>query len=513
MTIRRALLSVYDKTGIAAFARELHGLGVELLASGGTAKALTDERIPVTPLEQVTGFSELLGHRVVTLHPAVHGGILAQRDVAADLAELDAHGIAPIDLVCVNLYPFEKTVGRLDVSWEEGIEQIDIGGPALLRAAAKNHAHVVPLCRPADYEPLLEEFRTRAEVSLETRRELAGRAFQTTAAYDASVAAWFGRDDVFPDTYVPVFDRFAELAYGENPHQRAVYYAQRGVRTHLLARVEQIQGKPLSFNNLGDLSAARLLLLELEGAAAVIVKHGNPCGVGLGRTIEEAFEKAKSADPISAYGGVVALNRPVTAKLGRALAKQFVEVLFAPGYDHGALTALEAKETTRVLADAERRSFVTSERDYQRVLGGLLVQDRDTDGDPLDAMDVLCGDPDAATWDDLLFAWTIAKHVVSNAIVLARGGQTLGIGGGQTSRIDAVRIAVDKARELGHSLEGAVLASDAFFPFADGPRLALEAGVGAIIQPGGSKRDAEVLDAVREAGATMVVTGRRHFRH
>ena len=513
MTVRRALLSVYDKTGIAAFARELHGLGVELLASGGTAKALADERIPVTPVEELTGFAELLGHRVVTLHPAVHAGILARRDVPADLAELQAHGIEPIDLVCVNLYPFEKTVGRLDVSWEDGIEQIDVGGPALLRAAAKNHAHVVPLCRPEDYGPLLEEFRARAEVSLQTRRELAGRAFQTTAAYDASVAAWFGRDDVFPDTYVPVFDRFAELAYGENPHQRAVYYTQRGARTHLLARVEQIQGKALSFNNLGDLSAARLLLLELEGPAAVIVKHGNPCGAALGTTIEDAYAKAHAADPISAYGGVVALNRPVTGKLGRALAKQFVEVLFAPGYDRGALTALAAKDATRVLADAERRSFVTSERDFHRVLGGLLVQDRDTDGDPLDAMDVVCGDPDATTWDDLLFAWTIAKHVVSNAIVIARGGQTLGIGGGQTSRVDAVRIAVDKARDLGHSLEGAVLASDAFFPFADGARLALEAGVSAIIQPGGSKRDGEVLDAVRDAGAAMVVTGRRHFRH
>jgi phosphoribosylaminoimidazolecarboxamide formyltransferase/IMP cyclohydrolase len=513
MTIRRALFSAYDKTGIPAFARELHSLGVELLASRGTARLLADERIPVTPVEELTGFGDLLGHRVVTLHPAVHAGILARRDVPADLAELEAQGIAPIDLVCVNLYPFEKTVGRLDVPWEDAIEQIDVGGPALLRAAAKNHAHVVPLCRPADYEPLLEEFRTLAEVSLETRRELAGRAFQTTAAYDASVAAWFGRDDVFPETFVPVFDRFAELAYGENPHQRAVYYAQRGVRTHLLSRVDQLQGKPLSFNNLGDLSAARLLMLELDGPAAVIVKHGNPCGVALGRTIEDAFAKALAADPVSAYGGVVALNRPVTGKLGRALAKQFVEVLFAPGYDEAALTALATKEATRVLADAERRSFVTSERDFKRVLGGLLVQDRDADGDPLDSMDVVCGDPDAATWDDLLFAWSIAKHVVSNAIVLARGGQTLGIGGGQTSRIDAVRIALDKARELGHSLEGAVLASDAFFPFPDGPRLALEAGVGAIIQPGGSKRDGEVLDAVRDAGATMVVTGRRHFRH
>ncbi len=327
------------------------------------------------------------------------------------------------------------------------------------------------------------------------------------------MAGWFGREDAFPETYVPVFDRFAELSYGENPHQRAAYYVQRGARTHLLARVDQLQGKPLSFNNLGDLSAARLLLLELDGTAAVIVKHGNPCGVGLGATVDEAFAKALAADPVSAYGGVVVLNQPVTAALGKALAKQFLEVLFAPGYDEAALEELATKDSTRVLADAERRSFVTSERDLRRVLGGLLVQDRDTDGDPLDAMDILCGDPDASTWDDLLFAWSVVKHVVSNAIVIARDGQTLGIGGGQTSRVDAVRIAVGKARELGHSLEGAVLASDAFFPFADGPRLALEAGVTAIIQPGGSKRDGEVLDAVREAGATMVVTGRRHFRH
>jgi phosphoribosylaminoimidazolecarboxamide formyltransferase/IMP cyclohydrolase len=513
VTIRRALLSVYDKTGIAAFARELNGLGVELLASGGTARALAEERIPVTPLEELTGFGELLGHRVVSLHPAVHAGILARRDVPADLAELEAHGIAPIDLVCVNLYPFERTVGRLDVSWDEVIEQIDIGGPALLRAAAKNHADVVALCRPEDYGPLLDEFRARAEVSPETRRELAGRAFRTTTAYDAAVAGWFGREDAFPETYVPVFDRFAELSYGENPHQRAAYYVQRGARTHLLARVEQLQGKPLSFNNLGDLSAARLLALELEGPAAVIVKHASPCGVGVADTIDEAFAKALAADPVSAYGGVVVLNRPVDAALGKVLAKHFVEVLFAPGYADAALTELSAKDATRVLADAERRSFVTSERDLRRVLGGVLVQDRDADGDPLDAMDVVCGDPDTAAWDDLLFAWSVVKHVVSNAIVIARGGQTLGIGGGQTSRVDAVRIAVEKAGALGHSLEGAVLASDAFFPFADGPGIALEAGVSAIIQPGGSKRDGEVLDAVREAGATMVVTGRRHFRH
>ncbi len=507
MTIRRALLSVYDKTGLASFARQLAELGVELIASGGTAQALVDEGIAVTPLEELTGFGELLGHRVVSLHPAVHGGILARRDVPDDLAELEAHGIAPIDLVCVNLYPFQRTIGRLDVGWEEAIEQIDIGGPALLRAAAKNHAHVVTLCRPEDYEPVVEEFRLSADVSAATRRALAARAFQATAALDGAVAGWLGKDEVFPETYVPVFDRVMELSYGENPHQRAAYYAQRGARTHILARVEQLQGKPLSFNNLADLSAGRLLLLELEGPAAVIVKHANPCGVAKGGTVEEAYARARAADPVSAYGGVVALNRPVSAELGAALAEQFVEVLHAPGFAEEALDHLEQRDTTRVLADNERRAFVTTERDLRRVLGGLLVQDRDADGDPLDTMDVVCGDPDEATWEELLFAWTVVKHVDSNAIVLSREGQTIGIGAGQMSRVDAVRLALDKARELGHPLEGAVLASDAFFPFADGPQLALDAGIRAIIQPGGSKRDAEVIEAVRAAGRTMVHTG------
>ena len=513
MSIHRALLSVYDKTGLVPFARQLEELGVELIASGGTAQALAAEGIAVTPLEELTGFGELLGHRVVSLHPAVHGGILARRDVPDDLAELEAHGIAPIDLVCVNLYPFQRTIGRLDVDWEDAIEQIDIGGPTLLRAAAKNHAHVVPVCRPEDYEALVEEFRLSAEISSATRRTLAARAFQTTAALDAAVAGWLGKDEVFPETYLPVFDRILELSYGENPHQRAAYYAQRGARTHVLARVEQLQGKALSFNNLADLSAARLLALELDGPAAVIVKHANPCGVAKAETIEEAYARARAADPVSSYGGVIALNRPVTAELGAALAEQFVEVLHAPGYDEAALSELAARDTTRVLVDNERRAFVTSERDLRRVLGGLLVQDRDTDGDPLDTMDVVCGDPDEATWEELLFAWTVVKHVDSNAIVLSREGQTIGIGAGQMSRVDAVRLALDKARELGHALDGAVLASDAFFPFADGPQLALEAGVRAIIQPGGSKRDGEVTDAVRAAGVTMVHTGRRHFRH
>ena len=510
--MKRALLSVYDKTGVAAFAEELRRLGFELLASGGTARLLTDEGIPVTPLEELTGFAEMLGHRVVTLHPAVHGGILARRGVPEDVADLETHGITPIDLVCVNLYPFEQTVSRLDVSWDDVIEKIDVGGPAMLRGAAKNHEDVIPVCRPADYDRVLAELR-EGDVIDTTRRELAARAFATTAAYDSAVAAWLGRDEGFPETFSPVFDRTLELSYGENPHQKAMYYAQRGARTHLLARVEQLHGKPLSFNNLNDLSAARLLSLELDGPACVIVKHANPCGVGVADSIEEAYERALTADPVSAYGGVIVVNRPVSAALGSRLAEHFVEVLFAPGFDDVAIEALAQKPGVRVLIDLERRGFEPTEWDAKRVLGGLLVQERDTGPDPLDAMEVVCGEVAPAEWDDLLFAWAVVKHTLSNAIVIARGGQTLGIGAGQMSRVDAVRIAIEKAREHGHSLEGAVLASDAFFPFADGPALALDAGMAAIIQPGGSKRDDEVVAAVREAGAAMVFAGRRHFRH
>ncbi len=510
--MRRALLSVYDKTGVATFAKELRELGFELLASGGTAQLLGEEGIPVIPLEELTGFAEMLGHRVVTLHPAVHGGILARRDVPEDIADLAAHGIEPIDLVCVNLYPFEQTVARLDVEWDEAIEQIDVGGPALLRAAAKNHAHVIPVCRPEDYVHVLAELRDGA-VSVATRRELATRAFTTTATYDSAVARWFSRGTGFPETFVPVFDHALDLSYGENPHQRAVYYAERGTRTHVLARVEQLHGKPLSFNNLNDLSTARLLALELDGPACVIVKHANPSGVGVAETIEEAYGKALAADPISAFGGVVVVNRPVSAALGERLVEQFVEVLFAPGYDAVAVEALVQKPGTRILNDLERRGYDSSDWDLKRVLGGLLVQERDGEPDPLDEMDIVCGDIAPAMWDDLLFAWTVVKHTLSNAIVITRDGQTIGIGAGQMSRVDAVRIAVEKAREHGHVLEGAALASDAFFPFTDGPALALEAGVGAIIQPGGSKRDDDVVASVRAADAAMVFAGRRHFRH
>jgi phosphoribosylaminoimidazolecarboxamide formyltransferase / IMP cyclohydrolase len=509
----RALISVYDKTGVDDFARGLVELDCELVASGGTAAFLEEQGLPVTRVESLTGFAEMLGHRVVTLHPAVHGGILARRDVPDDLADLAEHEIEPFDLVVVNLYPFTEVASRRAVKEAEAVEMIDIGGPALLRAAAKNFAHVAAVSRPERYESVLAELREGGELSLDTRRSLAAETFIVTAAYESAISAWFSDRETFPEGLIPTFWKERNLAYGENPHQRAAYYAEAGARRHLLSRVEQLHGRELSYNNLNDLSAARQLLEEFALPACVIVKHANPCGVAVAASIEDAYERALGADPVSAYGGVVVLNRPVEKKLGARLAEQFVEVLFAPGYEEGALDALRAKEAIRVLASTERRQAPTGERDYRRVLGGLLAQDRDAGVEDREAMSVACGDPGESDWGDLLFAWRVCKHVTSNAIVIAKDLRTIGIGAGQMSRVHAVRIAVDKAQELGHDVEAAALASDAFFPFPDGPRLALDAGVRAIIQPGGSKRDPEVVAAVEAAGGTMVFTGRRHFRH
>jgi phosphoribosylaminoimidazolecarboxamide formyltransferase / IMP cyclohydrolase len=509
----RALISVYDKKGVDDLARGLVELDCALVASGGTAAFLEEEGLPVTPVESLTGFAEMLGHRVVTLHPAVHGGILARRDVPDDLADLAEHEIEPFDLVVVNLYPFTEVASQYGAKDQEAVEMIDIGGPALLRAAAKNFAHVAAVARPERYESVLAELREHGELSLDTRRSLAAEAFLVTASYESAISAWFSEREAFPEGLIPTFWKDRDLAYGENPHQRAAYYAEAGARRHLLSRVAQLHGRELSYNNLNDLSAARRLLEEFTVPACVIVKHANPCGVAVGGTIEDAYERALGADPVSAYGGVVALNRPVDTDFGARLAEQFVEVLFAPGYEDGALDALRAKEAVRVLVSTERRKAPAGERDFRRVLGGLLVQDRDADIEGREAMTVVCGAPSESDWGDLLFAWRVGKHVTSNAIVIAKDLRTIGIGAGQTSRVDAVRIAVGKAGELGHDLGGAALASDAFFPFPDGPQLALEAGVRAIIQPGGSKRDPDVVAAVEAAGGTMVFTGRRHFRH
>jgi phosphoribosylaminoimidazolecarboxamide formyltransferase/IMP cyclohydrolase len=455
----------------------------------------------------------MLGGRVKTLHPRIHAAILARRDRDDDVASLAQQEIDPFDLVCVNLYPFSEVAGRYGVRDEEAVEMIDVGGPSMLRGAAKNFAHCAPVCRPEQYDALLQELRESSGLSLETRRALATDAFATTAAYEAAIAHWFADVEAFPETLVTAFTKVAELRYGENPHQRGAYYAEQGARVHLLSRVEQLHGKELSLINLLDLSAARLMLREFALPACVIVKHANPCGVAVAGTIEEAYERALASDPVSAFGMVCAVNRSVSAGLGEALAERFIDVLFAPEYDDAALEALQRKQAIRILRDKERRGFARGESDFKRVLGGLLVQDRDWDIEDREGMEVACGDPSEEMWGDLLFAWRVCKHVGSNAIVVAKELATIGIGGGQTSRVDAVKLALDKAHEHGHDVNGAVLASDAFFPFPDGPKAALDAGVTAVIQPGGSKRDDEVTEAVRAAGATMVLTGRRHFRH
>jgi phosphoribosylaminoimidazolecarboxamide formyltransferase/IMP cyclohydrolase len=510
----RALISVYNKAGLESFARGLAELGWDLVASGGTADFLEREvGLDVDRVEDLTGLAEMLGGRVKTLHPRIHAAILARRDHDEDVATLAEEEIEPFDLVCVNLYPFSEVAGRYGVREEEAVEMIDIGGPSMLRGAAKNFAHCAPVCRPEQYDALLEELRGSGELSLDTRRALAADAFATTAAYEAAISRWFADVEAFPETLVTAFTKVAELRYGENPHQRGAYYAELGARVHLLSRVEQLHGKELSLINLLDLSAARLLLREFALPACVIVKHANPCGVAVAGTIEEAYDRALASDPVSAFGMVCVVNRPVSAGLGEALSERFIDVLFAPEYDEAALAALQQKQAIRILRDKERRGFPRGERDFKRVLGGLLVQDRDWDIEDREGMEVACGDPSEELWGDLLFAWRVCKHVGSNAIVLAKQLATIGIGGGQTSRVDAVKLALDKAREHGHDLKGAVLASDAFFPFPDGPQAALEAGVTAIIQPGGSKRDDEVTAAVQRAGATMVLTGRRHFRH
>jgi phosphoribosylaminoimidazolecarboxamide formyltransferase/IMP cyclohydrolase len=486
---------------------------VLLVASGGTAEHLAESGIEATLVEDLTEIPQMLGGRVKTLHPRIHAAILARPDHPEDVAALRKYGIIPFDLVCVGLYPFAQVAGRYGVKEEDAVEMIDIGGPSMLRSAAKNYAHVVAVCRPERYAEVLEELRASGGVSEETRRVLAAEAFATTAAYEAAISSWFLGRESFPDRFIPSFWKVSELAYGENPHQRAAYYVEEGARRHLLSRVEQIHGRQLSFNNLNDLSAARLLLGEFQLPACVIVKHANPSGVGVAASIEEAFARAHDADPVSAYGMVLALNRPVGAELGEQLAGKFIDVVIAPEYDEGALDAMRRKPATRILVDRERRRGDLAEREYKRVIGGLLVQDGDREVDNRGGMELVCGEASEAVWGDLIFAWRVCKHVSSNAIVIAKDLQTIGIGGGQTSRVDSVRIAIEKAREHGYDLRGSVLASDALIPFADGPELALQAGVAALIQPGGAKRDEEVVEAVREAGAAMVFTHRRHFRH
>jgi phosphoribosylaminoimidazolecarboxamide formyltransferase / IMP cyclohydrolase len=514
--VERALLSVSDKRGLVEFARALTDLGIEIVSTGGTAAELGRAGIETRPIEDYTGFPEILDGRVKTLHPSIYAGLLAVRSNAQHRDTLAEHRIEPIDLVCVNLYPFERTAAHRGVTDDEVIEQIDIGGPTLIRAAAKNHAFVGVVVRPESYDAVIEELRELdGRISAQTRRTLATDAFGLTARYDAAISRWFAeREEDLPQHLVTAFEKVIDLSYGENPHQRAAYYEEAGVRTHLLARTVKLHGKELSFNNLLDLDSGRRLLREFELPAAAILKHNNPCGAAVAETLEEAYDKALACDPESAFGGVVVLNRRVDVRLAEKLTENFVELLFAPGYGEGALEVLQRKPNIRIIDDSERRKIIVGERDLRRVMGGLLVQDRDGDLQERSTMDVVTKrSPTEDEWGDLLFAWKACKHVRSNAIVIAKDLATIGIGAGQMSRIDSVRLAVAKARREEAPLEGSVLASDAFFPFADGPEVAIDAGVRAIIQPGRSVRDADVIEAADGAGIAMVFTGRRHFRH
>jgi phosphoribosylaminoimidazolecarboxamide formyltransferase/IMP cyclohydrolase len=516
ITIRRALLSVSDKTGIVDFARGLAELGVELVSTGGTARALGEAGLEVRAIDDFTGFPEMLDGRVKTLHPRLYAGLLAVRDDPTHAAALAEHDIEIVDLVCVNLYPFEATIARDGVSDAEVIENIDIGGPTMVRAAAKNHRYSTIVTEPADYDAVLDELQAQGgALSFATRERLAGVAYAATARYDAAISGWFAaRETSFPAQFSRSYERALDLSYGENPHQAAAYYRETGGRPHLLSGVEQLHGKAISFNNLLDLDACRALLRDLDGPACVIVKHNNPCGAAAADDVLAAYERAFACDAVSAYGGVIAVNRPIDAALAERLNAQFVEVLIAPGYSDEALAILTGKKNIRILHDTETRPYDATALEIRQVHGGLLVEERDV---------VLPDDPNwsVATkrapteqeWRDLRFAWTVGKHVKSNAIILARGDATIGIGAGQMSRVDSVRLAVEKAGVAGLDIHGSALASDAFFPFADGPELAVAAGVTAIVQPGGSIRDDEVIAAADDAGLTMVFTGRRHFRH
>jgi phosphoribosylaminoimidazolecarboxamide formyltransferase / IMP cyclohydrolase len=519
--VRRALISVSDKRGIADFAKVLAARGVEILSTGGTAAALREAGLEVTDVSEFTGQEEILGGRVKTLHPRLHAALLARRGDPEHMATLEREGIEPIDLVCVNLYPFEETVSGAEVDSEAAIENIDIGGPTMIRAAAKNHEGVAVVVKPESYDAVCAELEeSGGEISASTSHWLANEAFAQTARYDAAISRWFSTSyEDFPEHLAIGLEKELDLAYGENPHQRAALYSEAGARSHVLSGVSKLHGRALSFNNVLDLDSARALTEDFEQPACTIVKHNNPCGVANGEDALDAYSRALACDPMSAFGGVIAVNRPIGVELAEALHDNFVEVLIAPRFEDGALQILQQKEAIRILCDEERRRPNPSERDMKRVRGGLLIQDHDGDPEPRELMEVVTKtQPSDEQWRDMLFAWTVVRHVRSNAIVIAREGASLGIGAGQMSRVDSVRLAVEKCRdargeEAGTLLAGSAVASDAFFPFADGPRAAIEAGATAVIQPGGSKRDADVIEACDAAGVTMAFTKHRHFRH
>ncbi|GGB88867.1 bifunctional purine biosynthesis protein PurH [Marinobacterium zhoushanense] len=519
--IRRALISVSDKTGIVDFARALNARGVEILSTGGTFKLLRESDIPATEVSDYTGFPEMMAGRVKTLHPKVHGGILGRR--GTDDAVMAEHGIDPIDMVVVNLYPFAQTIARPDCDLPMAIENIDIGGPTMVRSAAKNHKDVAIVVNASSYEPILKELERDGGLSLKTRFDLAVQAFEHTAAYDGMIANYLGAviegdEEVpadFPRTFNTQFIKAQDMRYGENPHQRAAFYVETNPAEPSVSTARQLQGKALSYNNVADTDAALECVKPFQEPACVIVKHANPCGVAIGSDILEAYNRAFQTDPTSAFGGIIAFNRELDGETAKVIVeRQFVEVIIAPKVTQEASDIVASKPNVRLLACGEWDAQRAKGFDYKRVNGGLLVQDRDLGMVDASQLKIVSKkQPSEQEIRDLLFCWEVAKFVKSNAIVYAKNGQTIGIGAGQMSRVYSAKIAGIKAADEGLEVKGSVMASDAFFPFRDGIDAAAEAGISAVIQPGGSMRDQEVIDAADEHGLAMVFTGMRHFRH
>ena len=515
LNVRRALVSVSDKRGLIPFVTGLAALGVEVISTGGTCRQLRDAGLDVVEVSEKTGFPEIMDGRVKTLHPVVHGGLLGRR--GTDETVMEEHGIEPIDLLVVNLYPFEQTIARRDATIDDAIENIDIGGPAMIRAASKNHDGVAVIVSPDDYEHVLENLKNN-ELSLERRRGLAAKAYAHTASYDTAITQYLSRslgDDALGERFLYSGSLSERLRYGENPHQNAAFFVDQQAPAGSLAAAKQLQGKALSYNNIADSDAALECVKQFENPACVIVKHANPCGVAVGGDILDAYEKAFKTDPTSAFGGIIAFNRPLDAQTAQAIIdRQFVEVIVAPSIGVDAAAVISAKKNVRVLETGEWPSASAAGFDFKKVSGGLLVQDTDLGIISADDLKVVTEEaPTARQVQDMLFAWTVVKYVKSNAIIFCKDKMTVGIGAGQMSRVYSTKIAAIKAADEGLEVKGSIMASDAFFPFRDGIDAAAEHGISAIIQPGGSMRDDEVIQAANEHGLAMVFTGMRHFRH